>query len=227
METFLYKRTLAIYWFVLFLHCFFQYLQLPFLVVTKSMLVPLLFLYVLLHDSNIGSTAGKLLFYIGLILAFLGDLLFILINDTFFLGGMIAFMLMNLFYSSSFLFIRKLSLRGMLPVLLSLAFMAFISNAFYRFLGKEMGNYQYPIFVYIITLSIMLSFAVNAAGSIQHRRAVVSYLVPGVFIFLVENVLVAVNKFHYDRNKDIVAVSMFTYGLAQYLIVKGMRKIYP
>ena len=227
MQTFLYRRTLAIYWFILFLHCLFQYLQFPGLAVTKSLLVPLLFLYVLLHDPNIGSTAGKLLFYIGLILAFCGDVLFILVNDTFFLSGMIAFMLMNLFYSSSFLFIRKLSLHSMVPVLLSLGFMAFIGNAFYRFLGKEIGNYQYPILAYIITLSIMLSLAVNAAGSIQHRRAVVSYLVPGVFIFLVENVLVAVNKFHYDRNKDFFAVSMFTYGLAQYLIVKGMRKIYP
>ncbi len=62
------------------------------------MLVQVL-LYLLLTDKNIGKPTGKLFFDKGLTLAFFGDVFFITINDTFFLTGMIACMLMNIFYS--------------------------------------------------------------------------------------------------------------------------------
>jgi uncharacterized membrane protein YhhN len=102
MEEFLNKRLLTIYWIVLLVHCTFQFFVLPYRAVTKPMLVPLLLTYLLLKDGNIGKPIGKSIFYIGLFLAFFGDVLLIIINDTFFLAGMIAFMLMNIFYSISF-----------------------------------------------------------------------------------------------------------------------------
>lgn len=112
MGTFFAKRVLTIYWIEALIHCFFQYVQLPYVAVKKPMLVPLLFVYILLEDEDIS------------------------------------------------------------------------------------------------------------------RRAVVSFIVPVVLIFLIENILVAANKFHYNRNKNIFAAAMFTYSLAQNLIVKGMRRIY-
>ena len=78
------------------------------IVITESLLVPVLLLYVLLHDNNIGSPAGKFIFYIGLILAFFGDVLQVVINNqTFFSGSLVAFMLMNICYSISFYSLRK------------------------------------------------------------------------------------------------------------------------
>ncbi len=227
METFLEKRTLTIYWVVLLIHCIFQHYQLPYVAVTKPMLVPLLFLNILLHDNNIGKPAGKFIFYIGLILAFFGDVLLILINDTFFLSGMIAFMLMNLFYSTSFLLMHPLKIKNSPVLMLTIAFLAFIGYAFFRFLGDSMGNYRIPIIAYMVTISIMVVLAVNVAANTRLRKAATNYLIPGVFIFLIENVLVAANKFHYDHDKDIFVVVMFTYGLAQYLMVQGIAKIYP
>lgn len=226
MQAFFEKRTLTFFWLVLLLHCVFQYLQLPYVAVTKPMLTPLLFLHLLLHDNNIGYPKGKFIYYVGLILAFFGDVMLILINDTFFLSGMIAFMLMNLLYSFSFLQMNRLSKSSILPLTITVAFLVFIANAFYRFLGNEMGRYKVPVLVYMLTLAVMIAFAVNVAGNIRYKRAAINYLIPGVLVFLVENVLVAANKFHYDRDKDIFVIVMLTYGLAQYLIVKGMQKIY-
>jgi uncharacterized membrane protein YhhN len=226
MQAFFEKRTLTVFWLVLLLHCVFQYLQLPYVAVTKPMLTPLLFLHLLLHDNNIGYPKGKFIYYVGLILAFFGDVMLILINDTFFLSGMIAFMLMNLLYSFSFLQMNRLSKSSILPLTITVAFLVFIANAFYRFLGNEMGRYKVPVLVYMLTLAVMIAFAVNVAGNIRYKRAAINYLIPGVLVFLVENVLVAANKFHYDRDKDIFVIVMLTYGLAQYLIVKGMQKIY-
>lgn len=226
MQAFFEKRTLNIFWFVLLLHCVFQYWQLPYVAVTKPMLIPLLFLHLLLHDNNIGYPRGKFIYYVGLILAFFGDVMLILINDTFFLSGMIAFMLMNLLYSFSFLQMNRLSRSSILPLTITIAFLAFIANAFYQLMAAEMGAYKLPVLAYMFTLSVMVALAINVAGNMRYRRAAISYLIPGVLVFLVENVLVAANKFHYDRDKDIFVIVMLTYGLAQYLIVKGIQKIY-
>ncbi len=227
METFLKKRTLTIYWLVLLIHCIFQYYQLPYVAVTKPMLVPLLFLNILLRDTDIGKPTGKFIFYIGLILAFFGDVLLIFINDTFFLSGMIAFMLMNLFYSTSFLLMHPLKIKNSPILLLTAAFLGFIGYAFFRFLGDNMGDYRLPIIAYMVTVSIMVVLAVNVATNARLKKAATTYLIPGVFIFLIENVLVAANKFQYDCDKDIFIAVMFTYGLAQYLMVQGNDKVYP
>lgn len=226
MTDFFARRTLTIYWIVAVIHCLFQYLQLPFVAVTKPMLIPLLFVYILVQDTDISKPTGKFIYYIGLILAFFGDVLLIIINDTFFLSGMIAYMLANLLFSISFLYLNRINLRSILPVGLTIGFLVFIGNAFYRFLQDDMGVYTYPILVYMVIISIMISCAVNAAGNYRFRRPVITYIVPGVIVFLFENILVALNKFHYERDKNIFVLVMFTYCLAQYLILKGMSVIY-
>jgi len=227
IENFLHKRTLAIYWIVLLVHCTFQYFVLPYRAVTKPLLVPLLLLYLLMNDSTIGKPIGKAIFYIGLFLAFFGDVLLILINDTFFLSGMIAFMLMNLFYGISFLYLNRLHARKLLPALLSAIFLFAIGYWLYNFLGDEMGDYKMPIFAYMITLGIMICLSVNVAGNELYKKIALTYLIPGTFVFLIENILVAVNKFHLGNDKNVYIAVMLTYGSAQYLIVKGILKAYP
>ncbi len=227
LETFFYKKSLSLYWLVLAVHCILQYYKLPYVVLTKPMLIPLLFIYILMRDPDISDPRGKFLYYIGLMLAFLGDLLLVFMTDTTFLIGMVAFMLMNLFYSISFLHIHRGNRKNLLAVLLVTILLLFIANAFYRFLENEMGDYKYPVLGYMVSISIMVILAVNCAGNFRHRHVVISYLIPGVLIFLIENILVAVNKFHFNRNKEISVVVMVAYCLAQYLILRGMLQVYP
>ena len=44
---------------------------------------------------------------------------------------------------------------------------------------------------------------------------------------LIENILVAYNLFHWGKDKDIYIIIMLTYGTAQFLLVKGIPKVYP
>lgn len=77
---------------------------------------------------------------------------------------MIAFMLMNLLYSFSFLQMNRLSKSSLLPLSITQAFLAFIAHAFYRFLEADMGRYKIPVLAYMITIAVMVAFAVNVAG---------------------------------------------------------------
>lgn len=226
MEAFLRKRVILIYWIILLIHCILQHYHSTYVAVTKPFLLPLLILYLFLRDDNIGSPAPKFIFYIGLFLAFFGDVLLILINDTFFLSGMIAFMLMNITYSISFFLITPLRLKTILPALLTGILLVVLGYYFYHFLEDDLGDYRMPIIAYMITLSVMITASVNLVTNPEHQKSAIRYLVPGAIVFLVENTLVALNKFHYDRNKDIFVVVMITYGLAQFLMVTGIENIF-
>jgi len=226
MEEFLHKRILTIYWIVLLVHCVFQYFVSPYRAITKPMLVPLLLTYLLLKDGNIGKPAGKSMFYIGLFLAFFGDVLLIIINDTFLLSGMIAFMLMNIFYSVSFLYLNKIRFRKILPFVLSLILLSIIAMGIYGFLKNEMGDYRMPVMIYLFTICFMIATAVNVVSDEQYKKIAYTYLVPGALIFMIENILIAFNWFHWGGDKNIYIAVMFTYGSAQYLMVKGILKAY-
>jgi uncharacterized membrane protein YhhN len=226
MEAFLRKRVLIIYWIVLLIHCILQHYHTTYVAITKPFLLPLLILYLFLHDDNIGSPAPKFIFYIGLFLAFFGDVLLILINDTFFLSGMIAFMLMNITYSISFLLMTPIRLKKILPALLTFIALFFIGYYFYGFLKDDLGDYSMPIVAYMITLSIMVTASVNLVTNTVYQKSAIRYLVPGAIVFVIENVLVAFNKFHYNRDKDVFVIVMITYGVAQFLMVTGISDIY-
>lgn len=226
MEAFLRKRALVFYWIILLIHCILQHYHSTFVAVTKPFLLPLLILYLFLRDDNIGSPLPKFIFYIGLFLAFFGDVLLILINDTFFLSGMIAFMLMNLAYSISFFMINPLRVRKFLPALVTFLLIGFLGYYFFDFLKDELGDYAMPIIVYMITLSVMAVAAVNMVISQDYSGAAIKYLVPGALVFIIENILVALNKFHWNTNKDIFVIVMITYAIAQYLMVRGIESIF-
>lgn len=226
MEEFLNKRLLTIYWTVLLVHCIFQFFVLPYRAVTKPMLIPILLTYLLIKDDSIGKPVGKSIFYIGLFLALFGDVLLIIINDTFFLAGMIAFMLMNIFYSISFACFNKPGLKSILPFFLTIVVLCGIAIPIFGYLGPKMGDYHMPVMIYQFTLILMVAFAVNVLGSEKYRKIALYYLIPGALIFMIENILVAFNLFDWDRNKDVYIIIMATYGTAQYLIVRGIQKAY-
>lgn len=227
MEEFLNKRIFIIYWSLLLVHCCFLYFELDYIAATKPLFVPLLLFFLMLKDRAIDKPFGKFIFYIGLFLAFFGDVLLILINDTFFLSGMIAFMMTNICYSISFSRLSPLQWKNSLPLFITLIVLAMIGYTVDNFLKNELGDYRVPIIIYMCTVSLMISFAVNIAANIQLRRLALIYFIPGAAIFLVENILIALNRFHFNSDKFIYIAVMITYAVAQYLFVKGISKAHP
>lgn len=167
-----------------------------------------------------------MIFYIGLFLTFFGDILLILLNDLFFLSGMIAFMLMNVCYSISLTYIQPLQLKRWLPLSITTLVLVLAAYVFHHIMKDELGQYAMPVNFYMVTVSIMVILAVNVAFNNEKKKIALRYLIPGVLIFLLENMLVAINKFHFDHQKDIFALVMFLYGLARFLLVMGFAKIF-
>ncbi len=224
MEKFFHKQILTIYWFVLMLSAVFLYFDLPYTAITEPLLVPILLVFVLLRDNNISKPAGKFIFYMGLILAFLGDVLQVVINnEIFFLSSLVAFMLMNICYSISFWSLNKPGLVFLSGILL----FSVTGYLFVFFFGDEMGLYKMPVIFYMCTLSAMIALAANVMSNKQHRKTAVTYLFPGAIIFFIQNAILAMNLFHFSGQNRGYVFSIIPYGIAQYLMVKGILKVYP
>jgi uncharacterized membrane protein YhhN len=211
---------LIVYWLVLVLSAAFLYFDLPYTIVSEPLLVPLLLLYALLGDSNIGKPRGKFIFYIGLLLAFAGDVLQVVIsNELFFIASLVAFMLMNICYSISFYYLNQPQRFFWTSFIL----LAFASYLFLSFFGKEMTGYVLPMVIYMCTLAVMISLSVNVAGSERYRKIAFTYLIPGSLVFLLQNIILAINLFHLGGHNSGYVLSVIPYGIAQYMMVKGVK----
>jgi uncharacterized membrane protein YhhN len=223
---FLQRRILGIYWLVLVIHCVFLRLGLPYVAVTKPLLVPLLLTHLLLRDNHIDRTPGKFVFYVGLLLALFGDVLLISINNTFFLSGMIIFMIVNICYAFCFLQVAGFKLHRPLLLAVTLFGLYIIGFRFYQFMRNDLGDFAAPIVVYMFMVSAMVLAAVNAASGGHFRHVGIRYFLPGAVIFLIENILLAADIFHFSGDVNIYIAVMVTYAAAQYLFARGIEKAY-
>ncbi|MES2329870.1 MAG: lysoplasmalogenase [Bacteroidota bacterium] len=228
MEEFLHKRILVIYWFVLLLSAGFLYFIPRYVVLAEPLLVPILLLYLFLKDNNIGKPFGKLIFFIGLFLAFLGDVLQIVINnEIFFISSLVAFMLMNTCYSISFFSMDRKMYRRPWLFLASSAILVIIAWFFIRFLGdNNLGDYKMPLILYICTLCVMISLAVSLINSESYKKTAKHWLMPGAIIFMIQNMLLAANLFRFGGDSKFYVLTVIPYGVAQYMIVKGMQEVW-
>jgi uncharacterized membrane protein YhhN len=80
------------------------------------------------------------------------------------------------------------------------------------------------IVVYATVISLMLIAAINRKGVAQKESYMLVAL--GALSFVASDTLLAVNKFHDSFFLANIAV-MLTYGIAQYLLVKGFSSILP
>jgi uncharacterized membrane protein YhhN len=224
----LHKKALTVYWVVLLLSAVALYYNPKYTAFTEPLLVPLLMLYLFLKDSNIGKPYGKLLFFIGLFLAFLGDVLQVVItNEIFFISSLVAFMLMNACYSVCFFSMFREGYRKPWPFIGSCILLAFCAVYFVDFIGDDnLGDFKIPLIIYIVTLCVMISLAVNIVGSKVYRSIALRWLIPGAIIFLIQNMILALNLFYFGGHNKWYVFSIIPYGIAQYLIAKGMYKVY-
>lgn len=82
------------------------------------------------------------------------------------------------------------------------------------------------IIAYVMAISLTVLTAVNAAGVEKYRTVALNYLIPGAIIFVIEHIIVALNKFHLGRSNNLYIAGIITYCWTQYLFVKGVLKAY-
>jgi uncharacterized membrane protein YhhN len=156
------------------------------------------------------------LFSFGLIFSLLGDVL--LLNADWFIFGLVAFLIAQLAYMFAF-FRSNLGRKGsvQLKPLLALPVFAFAAVVIY-ILSPKVGDLLPAIVVYTTVISLMLVAAINRKNIAPTKSS--NLVIIGAILFVISDTILAFNKFHQPILQSGFFI-MLTYGLAQYLLVKG------
>jgi len=206
---------------LLFVHCICIYAEMDtWRSVTKLLLVPLLITYLAMHQSPFNWKSRPIY---GLFFSFLGDALLIGEGATFFLSGMIAFVLAHMNYSYFFLQLQPVKKDTRQVFVMTLILMLLFSSIVYLFLDGYLGSYQLPVMFYMLFISLMASLAVHTLTNAVLKPITLKYFIPGAVLFVISDAVLALNLFRFHAIWLSVGV-MLTYGLAQFFLTRGFEK---
>ena len=226
MKSFFTKWGLTISLIVISIHLISQFLGEEFRlveVISKGLFLPSLMLY-LFEQDNVSNKPGKNLVMIGLFGSFLGDVF--LLSKSLFIPGMIAFMTTHIV---NIIFFSKIySLKQTKSTLLKTATLVLIGFCVFIYfqLNGAMGNLIYPILVYMTLICAAALMAVHVSKNKGTNIIANNFWIPGMLFFIASDTVLAFNMFDWSINdpvENIGLVTMFTYGLAQFLLVKGFQ----
>lgn len=185
--------------------------------VTKTLLMPVLVLYVFSETKSVHSNL-KAWVLIALLFSWIGDILLMFEgkNPIFFLLGLSAFFVTQVFYIIFFHNIRMREyIRGnALLLLLAIVYYSVLISILSPFLG----NLKLPVRIYGVVLSFMLMLTMHTMFSKNKKAGV--WMMVGAILFVISDSLLAINKFYVAINYAGIII-MLTYGLAQLFIVYG------
>jgi uncharacterized membrane protein YhhN len=152
----------------------------------------------------------------------IGDVL--LLWPSFFMIGLIAFLCAHVFYIFAYRQHRYEETKNMLAGVqrIRLAFPVILAGTgFVIILYPVLGDLKIPVIVYAFVLVVMVLTALFRFG----RTNSLSFwmVFSGALLFFISDGLLAINKFlQLFSYSDFVV--MFTYGIAQFLIIQGLLK---
>ena len=172
------------------------------------------------YQSRLGGRFAKRIFA-GLFFGLIGDsfLMFINVNDSFFMFGLIAFLIGHLIYIAAFYLdykwnptIEKQATR------IALVVFGLFCLGFYLYLRPYLSGMRIPVMIYSFVISLMAIMAVNRKG----RVTTISFrlICFGSILFLISDSVLAYNKFVNSFTGGDIYI-MATYMLAQYFIIIG------
>jgi len=183
--------------------------------------------YFLFHAKSIDRKIVKLALA-AFLFSWLGDifLMFTEKGEVFFALGVFAFLISQVFYI--FLFLKTINLSGKKPFLRKQPFwlIAYIAYGllFVILLYDNLDTIlRIAIFIYIGAILSMSAMALNRLGNGHPVSFILVFT--GSLFFVFSDSLIAIDKFLYSFD-HARAVILFTYIIAQYLIMKGILKQY-
>ena len=190
-------------------------------VITKCLLLPLLMIYLMVSTPKI--TAIKKMGLLALFFSWLGDLALTQNETNFFLFGMFAFIMTHVLNGKILLRLHPLRLLGATWIGLGLAF-GTISLVYY-FLQYSLETFLIPVVVYMVFISAVWVLSFNLTNQPIYKAAAIRFFIPGMFLFVLSDGILAFNKFllHQPERWDIWV--MLTYAAAQLLLTLGYTKV--
>jgi uncharacterized membrane protein YhhN len=190
---------------------------------TKPLLIPALLIYFVVSAIVDGKTVRISNYVVtALVFSFFGDVLLMFVNykSYFFLMGLGAFLIAQLFYMMTFRMMRKGSDHSVTPsyLILALATLYYVS-----LIGLIYGNlesaFQLPVMLYGAVITAMLVYSFHVRDLVPAPFGNLLFL--GASLFVISDSLIAVNKF-YTALPAAGFLVMSTYISAQFLIVRAL-----
>ena len=190
----------------------------PLIYATKPLLVPLLIVF--LYQKTKKHTSSLTGLYIALLFSAIGDdlLLFTFINDSFFLFGLLSFLLTQVFYC--FIFYKMIRWEMNKGILFMVVFFyLFYLLGLLSLVYPSLGGLKVPVLIYAFVITIM--GVLGAIIGIQYKN---KFILFGSFIFIVSDSFIALNKFYFNLSYTelLQVIIMSTYVLAQPFLVLGI-----
>ncbi len=198
-----------------------------FRIYTKPLLIPMLFLSMILATNKKTHVHSKIYLTLALFFCLLGDVLLLFEKEDilFFQYGLAAFLLGHIFYIIFFVRIKPFAKNNALLTFFCgigiLAYVIFILVLLWRNLAKE--GLELPVALYAFTIGFLLLSTINLLTNRRLRRIAWSYFIPGALFFVLSDTILALNKFYSEISHANVLI-MFTYALAQFLLVAGATR---
>ena len=187
----------------------------------KPFLMPLLILAVYVNERFI----TKKILLTALTLSWLGGLIMMFSDkrEMYFTAGLIVFLLSHISYI--ILFSKQLKIylkKSKIIFWVGVTAIAFYLIVMVLILLPSLGDLKIPVFVYALTISIMVLFALK--GFLNWQKPASIYILVGALIFAASDSILALDTFYVPLQNSSFLI-MATYLIAQYLIVTGILKL--
>ncbi|MCG2613914.1 lysoplasmalogenase [Terrimonas sp. NA20] len=188
--------------------------------ISKCLLMPVLAICFVTWAGRVNKPGVFILF--ALLFSWGGDVLLMFQgrNSLFFLSGLASFLIAHIFYIIFFHQIKKreqIRSRFWTALVVAVYYSVLIT-----LLNPWLGEMRLPVRIYGLVISFMFLLALHMiylGDKIAGRL-----MVAGALLFVMSDSVLAINKF-YQPVPAADLVIMLTYGLAQYLLVRGAAKV--
>jgi uncharacterized membrane protein YhhN len=184
-------------------------------------MISLLFFYLFSTEHTERSRA----LFLAIVFSFVGDVL--LMEDSYFISGLVAFLLAQVMYIFAYRQYRNEPDEGSIQGLqrLRLAFPVVLGGTgLIVILFPVLNDLRIPVMIYAVVLMLMVITAIFRMGRTQQSSFWMVFV--GAVLFMISDSLIAINKF-LDPFSMAGFWIMATYAPAQYLIVRGLVKHRP
>lgn len=181
---------------------------------SKTLLMPLLIVFYILSVDK-----PNLLLIFALILSFLGDLFLLFENKklTFFLG-LISFLITHFLYLILFTITSKYFKGAPFYIYLFLIPYIIYGVSFYKNLKPQIDRFSKIILFYIFIIILMSFSTIPRFYYVSFYKFLFPFI--GSILFIISDSLLSLRKFKKTIKENSISI-MFTYILAQFLIVLG------
>ncbi len=184
---------------------------------TKPLILLSLIVFFWKHSNHLNKRTRNITL-LALVFSLVGDILlmFVSVSSSFFICGLVVFLLAHLMYISVFYKSRNKSANPF-PVIVIL--LIYASGIFYL-LKDGLGDMLIPVLLYLLVILVMATTAFIRKRS---NRNSYKLIFVGAIFFMISDSLLALNKFYVPLPLSSISI-ILTYALAQYLIVLGILK---